>query len=172
MSVARTLFHRASCLSSNSQHKISEFKRIRDTLSCNGFPKMNANDVIFSKPRSEEVTGKRADIPYVRGCSERICRILKRFNIPSLYKPLNKLCHIFNLPKDPIPPNSICGVVSEVSCKDCKCVYVGQTKNSLDTRLSQHRAACRLLQPEKSALAEHSITRSLGSTGLVHVNPK
>ena len=36
-------------------------------------------------------------------------------------------------------------------------LYVGQTKNSLVTRLNQHRAACRLMQPEKSALAEHSV---------------
>ena len=36
-------------------------------------------------------------------------------------------------------------------------VYIGQTKNSLATRLGQHRAALRLMQPEKSALAEHSI---------------
>ena len=36
-------------------------------------------------------------------------------------------------------------------------MYIGQTKNSLRTRLQQHRAACRHLQREKSALAEHSI---------------
>ena len=43
--------------------------------------------------------------------------------------------------------------------KELSAVYwfSGQTKNSLATRLGQHKAVLRLLQPEKSALAEHSI---------------
>ena len=51
----------------------------------------------------------------------------------------------------------MCGVVYEISCRDCDKVYVGQTKNSLDTRMKQHRAACRSMQIEKSALAQHAI---------------
>ena len=127
---------------------------------CNGFPRMNFHDACFFKSREPKSATRRVVLPYVRGCSERICRILKRFNIFSCYKPFNKLCNIFNLPKDPIPTNFLSGVVYEIPCKDCECVYVGQTKNSLKTRIAQHQAACRLLQPQKSALAEHSIDRS------------
>ena len=61
------------------------------------------------------------------------------------------------MPKDPIEQNKKCGVVYEVPCRDCSKVYVGQTGNSLETRLKQHRAACRLLQVDKSALAQHAI---------------
>ena len=39
----------------------------------------------------------------------------------------------------------------------CSRVYIGQTGNSLKTRIGQHRAALRLLQPAKSAVAEHSL---------------
>ena len=61
------------------------------------------------------------------------------------------------VPKDPVSPDSVCGVVYEIPCNDCSKKYVGQTGNSLHTRLKQHQAACRLLQPEKSALAQHAI---------------
>ena len=54
-------------------------------------------------------------------------------------------------------PDQLRGVVYEIPSSDCDQTYVGQTKNSLQTRLKQHRAACRHLQKEKSALAEHCI---------------
>ncbi len=99
-------------------------------------------------------------LPYVRGCSERIARIFRRYDFFIAYKPFNKLSSIFRLPKDPIPERAICGVVYEIPCTDCEKVYIGQTGNSLDTRLQQHRAACVHHQPEKSALAEHSLNAS------------
>ena len=60
-------------------------------------------------------------------------------------------------PKDPVEYDELLGVVYKVPCSDCDRTYIGQTGNSLRTRLQQHRAACRHLQREKSALAEHSI---------------
>ena len=98
-----------------------------------------------------------ASLPYIKSYSERVARVLHKYNIKTFYKPFNKLQSIFGLPKDPIEPARRCGVVYEVQCADCDKLYVGQTGNSLDTRLRQHRAASRLLQPERSALAQHSI---------------
>ena len=46
----------------------------------------------------------------------------------------------------------------KVNCNDCNLSYIGQSGNSLQTRIGQHRAALRLLHPEKSALAEHSLS--------------
>ena len=97
-------------------------------------------------------------LPYVRGCSERIARIFRRYDLFTAYKPLNKLSSIFRLPKDPVSERAVCGVVYEIPCMDCDKIYIGQTGNSLETRIQQHRAACCHQQPEKSALAEHSLT--------------
>ena len=36
-------------------------------------------------------------------------------------------------------------------------VYIGQTKRSVNTRLSEHKRHCRLGQTEKSAVAEHAL---------------
>lgn len=78
------------------------------------------------------------------------------------YKPVNKLQTIFVLCKDPFQPDNMCGVVYEIPNVTNKkylhiLVYIGQTGNSHQTRLQQHRAACHLLQPEKSAVAQHTI---------------
>ena len=67
---------------------------------------------------------------------------------------------IFNIPKDSVPHELTCGVVYKIGCNDCEKVYIGQTKNSLKTRVGQHRAALRLCQPAKSAVAEHIIIMS------------
>ena len=108
--------------------------------------------VLNREPFDRSVT-----IPYVRGVAERICKVLTNFNVRVHFKPLCKLSSFFNIPKDPVSLELTRGVVYQLKCRDCDIVYVGQTKNSLKTRVSQHRAASRLLQPEKSAIAEHSI---------------
>ena len=95
--------------------------------------------------------------PYIHGVSERIARLLAHYDICVCHRPVNKLRFFFPSPKDKIPNDSRCGIVYNIKCDDCTKVYIGQTKNSLATRLGQHRAALRLMQPEKSALAEHSI---------------
>ena len=101
---------------------------------------------------------KRAiQAPYIRGLSESIRKCLNRRKIKTFFKPINKLSSYVSLPKDPTLFTQRCGVVYQVSCTDCESVYVGQTKNSLKTRLTQHYAAFRHMHLEKSALAEHAI---------------
>ena len=92
----------------------------------------------------------------MKNVSEKIARVLTPYNIQVIHKPTQKLASFFGLRKDPISPLDNCGVVYEIACADCDKVYVGQTKNSLRTRVKQHEAALRLLQCEKSAVAEHA----------------
>ena len=165
LSAARTLHRRATRISSSPQTKEEEVSRLKQVLRSNNFPESSVRRFFksLSNPRvptGEQTTRVNAVIPYVRGCSERIARVLRRFDINTFFKPQNKLSTIFSLPKDPTPASATCGVVYEIPCADCSKVYVGQTANSLATRVEQHRAACRLLHPQKSAVAEHSITEA------------
>lgn len=69
----------------------------------------------------------------IHSCSESICRISKRFNIFLVANLLTNcaICLIFRV----------------------KIVNVrtwGKEKNSLNTRIAEHQAACRLLQPQQS----------------------
>ena len=83
--------------------------------------------------------------------------MLSNYDIRVAFRCIKKLRSFIPSPKDPVPPFSRCGVVYEIKCKDCDNKYIGQTKNSLNTRLQQHKAALRLCQPDKSAIAEHAI---------------
>ena len=57
--------------------------------------------------------------------------------------------------EDPNPMEKKSGVVYEVLCS-CGKVYIGETKMTMETRMKEHRAAARLGQLEKSAIAEHA----------------
>ena len=158
LSVGRSLFNRANKLCSNVDDRNKELDIVKVVLNNNCYPKhmyrrMSSDN---NKPNKSNPKGY-AHLPYVKNYSERIARVLNKYNIKTLYKPFNKLQDIFGLPKDPIQPSQRCGVVYQVPCADCGKVYIGQTGNSLNTRLHQHQAACRLLHKEKSALAQHSI---------------
>ena len=50
------------------------------------------------------------------------------------------------------------GVIYQVPCRDYSKVYIGETARKLNTRLTEHKQHCRLLQPSKLAVAEHAIT--------------
>ena len=167
MSVARSLFDRADKLSTDSEDKCREFKFIRDVLNCNNYPEHVLRRVRCVRSHTDQDKNKSvqnhvsyATLPYIKTYSERIARVLNKYNIKTYYKPFNKIEDILGLPKDPIEPSRKCGVVYEIGCADCDKVYVGQTNNSLDTRKGQHQAALRSFQCEKSALAHHAVTEA------------
>jgi hypothetical protein len=162
-SVVKTLHYRARQICSNAPAFQTEVDYLKCVFKANNYPASSVHKCLVASSNGEarlQQLHRRIVLPYVSGCSERIARVLKQFDIFTVYKPFNKLSSIFRLPKDPLPENAVCGVVYEIPCADCEKVYVGQTGNSLATRLQQHRAACRNHQPEKSALAEHSLNVS------------
>ena len=77
---------------------------------------------------------------------------LKRFNFKVICKPINK----FNSPstKSSIPEFRKWGIC-KVPCKDCNLFYIGQTKRSLETRLSKHLRCVTNQEIYKSSIAKH-----------------
>ena len=96
-----------------------------------------------------------AKIPYVEGLGEEIRRILKDYNIRTVFKTIDTLGRILTKVKDPTPPEERAGVIYKIRCI-CGDFYVGETKRTLATRLKEHKAACRLGAIERSAVAEHA----------------
>jgi len=93
-------------------------------------------------------------IPYVKGTSERIARVLAPHGIrlghsskPTLRDRLVKV-------KDGIPKEQQQGVVYKTSCA-CGATYVGETGRPKHVRLKEHTAALRHCRAEISPLAEH-----------------
>ena len=78
--------------------------------------------------------------PYIRGASERMSRVLKRFDINLAHKPTrtlkNELCHL----KDKRIVNDRSGVVYGLDCNDCSAIYVGETGRQVKDRMKEHQA--------------------------------
>ena len=83
--------------------------------------------------------------------------VLKKFDLGVYFKPSRKLSAALHAPKDRPSKEKTKGVVYRIPCKDCDQCYIGQTGNSFDTRIKQHKAALRLMQEEKSAVASHAL---------------
>ena len=54
-------------------------------------------------------------------------------------------------------PKMECSGIYNIKCNDCTGNYVGQTRRRIETREKEHDRAINLRQPEKSALAFHSL---------------
>ena len=75
-------------------------------------------------------------LPYVKGLSEKVERILKKRNISAAFKPHKTLRNILVHPKDKNKPKE--GVYT-IDCKNCPKKYVGETKRLLEQRVKEHK---------------------------------
>ena len=158
--VVKCLTKRANVICSDVNSRPEQLETAHDILKLNGYPSNfvyhnSYHDVI----RSDRLINKKICIPYVDKVSESLCKLLSRYDIGVYHQPICKVKDFFRLPKDEVDVHLKTGVVYSIPCGDCDKTYIGQTGNSFSTRLNQHKSALRLLHPEKSALAEHAITK-------------
>jgi len=92
-------------------------------------------------------------IPYIQGTTDRIARILKRFDIPSTFRPLRTIRNSLRSVKDPVDPKNMKGVYL-IPCS-CGTPYIGETGRSIQQRIGEHAADLRHGRIKSSALAEH-----------------
>ena len=160
VSVVRTLFSRTESVPSSEPNKDRERKHLTASLhEQNGYPKRFLSKYKKARQRiasqHDEVKGY-ATLPYVKGVSERVQRILQQHNIKTTLKPVKSLRQILSRPKDTIPISKRTGVVYNIPCKDCDISYIGETGRALKTRTKEHEASVRLRKTESSALSEHA----------------
>ena len=126
----------------------------------NDYPEHFLNDcskpVTVNYDQSEEVTPMKgfALVPYVRGVSKPIKKILNNCDIKVALKLFLTLGHIFSKPKDPVTTKQRANAVYSIPCGNCEKTYLGQTKRQFGTRLSKHQRAVLNSQSEKSVSAE------------------
>ena len=158
-SVVRTLFSRASSLSSSLVQRSLEEKHIFNALRTNGYHK-NLIQRRSTSQRSEteetmEKPAARVTLPYVQGVSEAIRRVLKDLDITTSFRPMTSLRKVLSHPKDPLPPSTRSGVIYQIPCRDCDKSYIGQTGRTLLQRIKEHQRAVKTMNTDNSALAEH-----------------
>ena len=112
----------------------------------------SSNDVTSSA--CVPTTSNFVVLPYVRGVSERISRVLRNNGVKVGYNPLNVMRTCFPRPKDK-PTLRSRDVVYKVGCVDCNFVYYGQRDRALETRLKEHRRAVRV-GDNNSKIAQHA----------------
>ena len=148
--VVNSLYNRAKSLCSD-ENKTEEFEYLRNVLKFNNYPAkfikdtMNHNDQKVTLQDHNNTSYFSA--PYVKGASERLNRIFKKYDIQFGFKSRNTikshLCHL----KDKHSNEDSCGVVYQVPCKDCEDIYVGETGRSLGTRIKEHQNNVKKFNP-------------------------
>jgi hypothetical protein len=155
-SVANTLATRSKRLA-DKDHATAEMKGLREALQANGYANYTINKAFNNMPKQsvEETTEdpiSTAFLPYVRGSTDRISRLLRRHNIKTVFKADRKISSMLRGVKDAVPNES--HGIYEVPCGACERTYVGRTNRKISARIDEHRVSVRR-QETTSALALH-----------------
>ena len=93
-----------------------------------------------SKDDDENKPLSTAKIPYTKGLSEEIRRILGQYKIRTVFKTTETLGRILTKIKDLTPPEERPGIMHKIKCI-CGDFYIGEIGRSLTARMKEHKAA-------------------------------
>ena len=160
----------------NRIHKISHesffnknLKLLFDILKKNSYPDSLLRRLLFSDPMARSSATRNptdrddvtqvayAVLPYIEHISPRIINTFKDFNFKFALKNIKTVDRLFTKTKDPVPTLERSAVVYNIKCSDCQLEYIGQTSQTLKSRLTAHRSDIRR-EKKSCAMAEHSIT--------------
>ena len=140
--IINTFKHRISKLITEEPDKKKELKHVKKALKRCGHPNwaLNRKQRPKEEKEKEERRGKVA-IPYVKGLSERLGRVFRKYDIETIHKPTRTLKSILCCKmKDKVELLDRTGAVYYNQCqKHPDCDYVGETDRVLRERLYEHR---------------------------------
>ena len=86
------------------------------------FVRRNTHSKAGSNTQTKVISGfvKTATIPYIRGTSETIARILQHYNTSVAHKPITTLQRLLTKVKDKDKPEGRQKAVCKVKCCDCQ----------------------------------------------------
>ena len=114
------------------------FTRVREQLDHREETKAKRNK--NKKKEKDSVTSRTmVSIPYVKGVSEALMRVLRRHDVSVAMKPHLTLKRLLVHPKDKRAPQETAGVVYQVPCGDCPKVYTGETGRRYGVREKEHK---------------------------------
>ena len=100
-------------------------------------------------------------IPYIKGVSEKLRRILQDFNIGTNFKPYSTLRQKLVHPKDRVHKGVKADVIYRLKCEEPQCnnTYIGETSQPLKERYKQH---CRATTSKYSSAIYHHTQQNQG----------
>ena len=175
----RTLTRRAQIICDSADSLRDENEHLRqifhkndysdEFIDTNNYKQNKKNDECANTETKNELT--TVSLPYIRGTSETIARILKPFNTRIAHKPTRTLRHLLTNVKDKDDPKDRQGTVHRIRCNDCNGTYIGETRRTLTTRLGKHQTATEMKFTPKD-FVEKLESKSFGSTHpLPHHHP-
>ena len=128
---------RAKNIPSTEEEALRETKRVTEALTANNYP---ANFIYNGRQLNSRQEVNDTDqrgmviLPYAKGFSERIAKVLRGFNIKVAHKPIRTISSILKKPKDKIEKEASRGTVYKIKCKDCDCLHRSDIARAKDTR--------------------------------------
>ncbi len=77
-------------------------------------------------------------IPYIKGVSEELRRLIKRYEVPMYFKPTNTLRQILVRSIDKLKKERVVGPAYQISCEKCPATYIGGTERLLKQCFLEH----------------------------------
>lgn len=99
-------------------------------------------------------TKTTAILPYIQGITDRIGKLLRRYQIKTVFKAHQKLGQTLVRVKDQLPPLQTAGVYA-VPCS-CGRNYIGETGRTVEERLREHIRHFKHGNVQCSAVAQHA----------------
>ena len=161
LGVVKTLNRRAINVCSDDTSLKQEKEVLTNAFHGCGYPdwairSAKAPSIQWVNEKEEDPKGF-VSIPYIKGVSEPISRILSGIGVKVAMKPTNTVKQSLVRPKDRENDENRSGVVYQISCQDCDAQYVGQTGRHLGERLKEHQRATRKGYHLESGVAEHVV---------------
>ena len=79
-------------------------------------------------------------LPYVGGVTEHISRLIRKTGVAAHVKSHTTIRSIQLAPEGNDHPQDNCGVVYQLTCRDCEASYIGKTERALKKRLTEHQS--------------------------------
>ena len=164
--VVRSLIDRIKYVTKNDpEAKETERARIHDDLTANGYPnkfvKQTTRHIQNPRPPTQEPRRDihtTATIPYIRGLSEAVSRVLTPLGIRTVMKPTTLKWSLMAPAKDNLPAEDTPGAIYALGCAYCPKVYIGETGRTAKQRAREHKCHTRTGHTELSAVARHAHT--------------
>ena len=140
----RTLTRRAQLVCDSTDSLTDESKYLDNVFSKNNYNPDFVKRNVYKNNKPNTTNAKPvtiATIPYIKGTSETIVRILQPYNIRVAYKPITNLRQLLTNVNDKDEPNDRQGAVYKIKCCDCQASYIGETGRNLNIRLTEHKRA-------------------------------
>ena len=145
----------------NSCAKTKRERRVVIDIKANGYAESfiksaGESNRTNTQPRTQETPKAYASIPYIKGVSERVRRILSRENIKTAFKPMQTLGNVFKKPKNRPTKEQLKGIVYKVTCRTCPFAHVWESKRNWKSRGAEHKPGTN--ENINSAIKQHAET--------------